>query len=589
MLKINSVRRGLMLGTEIVGAWLSWYGRAFAGSCSPATGASITCTGPAANGTDVTQNLTITAGGTVSTSSGFGIDTTGKGGNAFNVTGPGAFLDNNGSIITSGLTGVNAANATAAGSLAITTSGTVTGTANYGIHAVNGATSNNLTISAANATGGENGIYAFNHGTGALTITTSGLIQNTLRGTNSSQHLFGIYGRNAGTNLSVTAAALTGGQDGIRAVNDGTGALSINTTGVVTGVYGDGILARNNTNGTNLTVVASGPVNAYRVGVYAKNYGTGALSITTTDAVNGLAAVSIGVYARNNARGTGLTISSAGAVGGLDGIQARNFGTGALSVTASGPVTGSSRYGVFATNAGTSLSVTTGAATGGINGIHAVNNGTGGTTITSSGDVTGTSGAGVYATAGNTTSGTLTISQAAGTTITGGTHGIVATNEGTGSTSITASGVVTGTTGDGISVSNVATATTLDLTTSATVTGGINGIDAVNLGSGALHITANGNVTGSGNDGILATNGSTDSVIGTAAGTQVTGSVNGIAVVNSGAGATSITSNGAVTGIANDGILANNGTTATTLSITTWHPYWAARTESKRCISAPVR
>ena len=61
-----------------------------------------------------------------------------------------------------------------------------------------------------------------------------------------------------------------------------------------------------------------------------------------------------------------LTITAAGVTGGSAGINAQNYGTGALSITATGTVSGTSREGIFAYNSssGTSLTINAADATG---------------------------------------------------------------------------------------------------------------------------------------------------------------------------------------------------------------------------------
>ena len=87
--------------------------------------------------------------------------------------------------------------------------------------------------------------------------------------------------------------------------------------------------------------------------------------------------------------GAGTTVT-----GGFAGFFARDFGSGALDVTANGDVTGINRYGIIAQNFhGTNLSVTTGpgtTVTGVVAGIFARNFGSGRLDITVNGDVTGT-------------------------------------------------------------------------------------------------------------------------------------------------------------------------------------------------------
>ena len=148
------------------------------------------------------------------------------------------------------------------GVLTITASGLVSGANGTGIVASNGNSygsagdliryGSDLKIAVAGVTGGSSGIQAHNSGTGALSITASGLVQ----GTNG----IGIFARNGGgyagddtqfgTNLTIEVAGVTGADSGIRAFNYGTGTLSITARGAVTanGLYGygaDGIRARN--------------------------------------------------------------------------------------------------------------------------------------------------------------------------------------------------------------------------------------------------------------------------------------------------------------------------------------------------------
>ena len=66
-------------------------------------------------------------------------------------------------------------------------------------------------------------------GTGALSITTTG---KTTGGTCEMALMRIQY---AGTDLTINAATTTGGTYGIYAQNNGTGALSITTTGTTTG------------------------------------------------------------------------------------------------------------------------------------------------------------------------------------------------------------------------------------------------------------------------------------------------------------------------------------------------------------------
>ena len=128
--------------------------------------------------------------------------------------------------ITGDTDGINARN-NGSGALSITTTGATTGTVDHGIEAWNDPRGTDLTIDAATTSGGKDGIYAVNYGSGALSITTTG----TTIGTDTD----GIEAWNYGTDLTIDAATTSGGEFGIYAVNDGSGALSITTTGTTTG------------------------------------------------------------------------------------------------------------------------------------------------------------------------------------------------------------------------------------------------------------------------------------------------------------------------------------------------------------------
>ena len=176
-----------------------------------------------------------------------------------------------------------------------------------------------------------------------------------------------------------------------------------------------------------------------------------------------------------------ITINTNGAVTARNyGIRGRNQGTGALNITVNGDVTSTGTTllsrGIIALNFGTNLTVTTGAGadiSGARYGILSRNYGTGSTTVTVNGNVTasGTTGldTGLLA-RGNAA---VTVTTAAGTTVSGQENGIFARSDGSGPVTITVNGDVTGTADDGIYASSGA--------------GGI----AITVGS-ASHVTSNG-------------------------------------------------------------------------------------------------
>ncbi|MBV5333780.1 hypothetical protein JZU57_00705, partial [bacterium] len=183
-------------------------------------------------------------------------------------------------------------------------------------------------------TAGAIGIDAVNGVSGALTISTSGTVTG---GTNGS----GIWAFGYGTDLTISAATVSAGNKGILAYSRGTGAMEITATGAVTGTGGEGIFATNKFTGTDLTISAAS-VTGGATGIFAHNRaGTGALQITATGIVTGTnGTTGRGIVATNGSNGTDLTISAASVYGGAKGIDATNYGTGALQITATGIVTG---------------------------------------------------------------------------------------------------------------------------------------------------------------------------------------------------------------------------------------------------------
>ncbi len=203
----------------------------------------------------------------------------------------------------------------------------------------------------------------------------------------------------------------------------------------------------------------------------------------------------------SNAAGPGsITINTNGAVTARNyGIRGRNFGSGALSITANGDVistgTGvaSLSRGIVAVSSGTDLSVTTGVGTtvSGLRyGIVSRNYGTGTTTVTANGDVaaSGTTGTDVGILARGTAD--VVVTTAAGTTVSGQEIGISARSDGAGALNITVNGDVTGNTaiyartgaggsiainvGSGSSVTSNGTGYAVDTSTFASANGATN-------------------------------------------------------------------------------------------------------------------
>jgi len=437
------------------------------------------------------------------------------------------------------------------------TTGAVNGSRNFGVDAFNEANAGDLTIdtTAGAVTGGDNGIDATNNGTGSTFVTTGDVTGDAEYG------IVAVNGTSAADIfVDTTAGTVTAGDRGIAVFNNGIGELSV-TSGDVNAVL-DGIRAINRATGTDLTVDSTaGTLISGDSGIIAINEGTGALSITSAT-VSGF----LGIYAEN--MGTDLTIdATAGAVTGeTNGIDVRNRGNGDTSITTA-DVTGRD-HGIRAINDGSAADLAINTSAGAVlatdseigGGIVAVNNGTGNATIVTA-DVTaegegGEGGNGIdvihAASAGN-----IDIDSSLGA-VTGHIIGIRVSNNGTGDTTITTASV-TGETSNGVDVYSAATSGSLTIDTSAgSVTGLNTGIQAGNSGGGDLSITT-ADVVGTNTDGIEATNGTGTGTftLDTSAG-AVTGGRNGLDLFQQGTGDVAITT-GDVTGLAANGVLLRTG------------------------------
>ena len=553
------LKRNLLLSASVLAGTLASYGRGAQAQqvCEPAGGFTYVCSGASGDTQVITRD-----NATVSTENPLVVTTTASGADAISITGDGAlsFVDpqSSNTVLTGSARGLYMRAAgdagDVAGSIAIDTAATIE---SY-----------------------RSAIAALNYGSGATTVTANGDLTSTARS--------GIFARNGATatDLSITTGAnstISSAFASIYARGYGTGSTSITADGDLSSGR-EGIDVVNGTNATNLTVTtgAGASISSAYDGIQAKNYGTGATSIT----VGGdLSSNREGVDVVNGENATDLTVTT-----GVDStvytastaIAVENKGTGSTTLIIDGEVGSAYRTAIFAQNGDTAgdLTVTTGAGstvTGFSNGISLYNAGIGDTTVVAGGDVTGryasgfSSSQGIFASDGNYAD-DMTVRTLAGTTVSGADRGIFVGNSGTGAATVVADGDVAGGKGAGIEVTNAFESDTTDLsvTTSGDVTGnggggkygfqgGFSGISTLNFGSGSTTINVTGGtVTAAGpqGDGIYAVNSqeATDLSVTTAAGTTVSGAYNGIRAENTGTGVTTITVGGDVTGRTRDGI-----------------------------------
>ncbi|QDZ09902.1 autotransporter domain-containing protein [Devosia ginsengisoli] len=499
------------------------------------------------------------------------------------------------------------------GATSLTATGSVVGTDGLGIHVStdNAANTNGIVVNARDVSAGTDGISAQSDGTGMTSLTASGAVV----GADGSGFLVESTNVANTGGVAINAQAVSGGMHGVVVYDSGLGASRIDAQGTVNGTAGSGIFVRSdnigNLGGIDIDAVA---VNGNVHGIYAENHGLGAATITATgdvtalvdkgiaignDHVDNIHAVTVaaqavtggdyGIYVNNSGRGVidilaagtvtatngagvvawdstatntdGMTVQTQAVNGATDGIVVENVGTGATSVTASGAVVGTDRFGIIGvlTNAAnaSALAIDAQSVSGGVDGMRIRNAGTGATSIVASGAVVGTDGAGISSILGAGNSGGIAIDAQA---VSGGTHGIVVYDPGLGAARIDAQGTVIGTAGSGVFIrsDNTANLGGVDIDAVA-VSGNVHGIYAENHGLGATTITATGTVTAIIDKGIAVGNDHSGNLNAVTVNAQaVSGGNNGIFVNNQGQGAINIVAGGAVAASNGIGIEASN-------------------------------
>jgi len=130
-------------------------------------------------------------------------------------------------------------------------------------------------------TGSNAGIYARNYGSGVLNITANGNVTAT------GSYDTGIFAfdSTAGSGINVTTGAnstVDGDGVGIDARSYGNGPVDVTINGRITSDHGNGLYAKNFTDGTTLTVTTAkgSMINSKLAGMLLKHYGSGAMTIT---------------------------------------------------------------------------------------------------------------------------------------------------------------------------------------------------------------------------------------------------------------------------------------------------------------------
>ena len=412
-------------------------------------------------------------------------------------------------------------------------------------------------------------VRAASTGTGAVSVSATQVTANNSNAT-------AIEVKGSGSRVSVsTSSTVSGGENGIRAINDssGAGTVTVVAGGTVTGSNATAIFASNK--GTGGVTVTAGAINAGNDGVDVVNFSGGSILVTVSGNVlsrNVSGYDGAGIAAVNDATGDGISIVSQGSVkveGGY-GIHVYNHGTGNVSVTSDGEIEGTKYQGLYTINEGNNTTISVKTVLGVTFGMDIAHYGTNTATIdvisggsvtgdevglrinsesdvilTASGTITGTTNDGIYATQNGTAN--LTLNVAA---VVGGTDGIQVVKSGAGIVSITATGAITsnGQNGeDGVYVSQTGSGN-ISVTVGA-VSAGEDGIDIKKTGTGDVTVTATGAIAssdGSTEDGVYVGSNGVGNVSVTVA--AVNGDTDGIDVRNFGGGRITVSATGSVVG-----------------------------------------
>ena len=263
----------------------------------------------------------------------------------------------------------------------------------------------NVSITAPNIEGGKNGIEVFGEGRSADNVTVS--VSGNVTGTNAN----GIYlHKSSEGNLNLTATGdISGKNHGINALNKASGSLSIDVRGEVrnqSGSANDGLRAISEGDGdisVSTTVVIGDDE-----GIEIRGLGRGTLTAMANGAVtgNGSGELDAGILIYNRA-GAGvatLTVGRFGTVEGSNGILFDNKSSSNATVNVAGAVTGRSGDGIDVSSQNGSISIVVEANVTGANGKVGIDTHTdGGITNIDlySGSVTATSGIAIRNDEGN--------------------------------------------------------------------------------------------------------------------------------------------------------------------------------------------
>lgn len=370
-------------------------------------------------------------------------------------------------------------------SVADVTSANSTG---LGAYNTNASRSADTTITATGVVTGVRGVYASHEGSGDLTIQLGDV---TVAGAGAAQ--FGVYARtnnsaSSGDIALTSTGTITAISNGVFARNQGDGSISVDVADV-TSAYSIGVrVAQLSVNGGDVAISSSGLVDSDSTGVrVGQSSAAGNVLVGVNDVASNYAA-GIEAYINTSSAAGGVTVTATGDISGASsGVYAGNAGAGGVSVSVLN-VTSTASDGIFARTFNSSATgdvevTATGSVSGSSEGVQVRNYGYGALVVDVN-NVMGASGAAIDALVNNGSSnGALSVTSTG--TVMGGMDGVNAQNDGGGDTAISvSSGAVTGTAGYGVNI-NANGDTSIMIASASSVSGG----------AGAIYVDGNGNAS----------------------------------------------------------------------------------------------
>jgi len=345
-----------------------------------------------------------------------------------------------------------------AGSIDVTV-GDVTTTAGpglgYGVRVQGNSDTTGVDISTGTVSGGYHGIYVNDYNTGSA-YTGAGLISITstgdVTGLTGNGIVSNVNGPGSGVSINVSGDVTGGVSNGIYSTvaGSGTSTIGIQVGGIVEGAD-NGIFTTLGVMGTDLSIDVGGAVGGAARGIYAVNLGTGATTVSSSGLVQGVTGYD-GASVEHNGAGL-LSVNLTDVEGGLYGLILNNKGTGSVDLDITGEARsldlGSSAVRVIGAAGSGGMDIDINEATGQLYGVIVENSGTGDTLLTTTGLVSGQQVDGY---------GIRIIHQAAGKarleagSVSGGYIGVLVQNSGTGNTEIVGTGLIEASAGNGVHV-----------------------------------------------------------------------------------------------------------------------------------------